>query len=1043
MLNPYACRPTIHRILNRAVTKILPYAVTALAFSVTSTQAGPIVTIEQLGTTAPMMSPSDSRALYYTQDGKHYAFVSGEGSRQQVIIDGIAGPFYTQAGSQQIQRFTLRSDPNYPERPPAYVPSNLSIAFKRGGAEAIYIAQKEGNAHLVVAHEGTHQEWPSLGQLQTAALSPGGLFVYAIYSNRINREYTTRMIINGTLSPENLTISTQPSEFTFHEPEEGSAHYAYIGRSKRVNQADYYQVFIDGVPGPEFQSLNGRQVPLSFVEKDRKLAVVYLARATQETGERLVFQYLDGTTEQSEPGVDSTSVRISADKTSVGWIHAPAAQVFSRVNRPTSIPLQVFVNGEEKFAYEAAPNEIRNTSRTFRLSPDGSRWAVQRMIQGNNGTINYMLLDGQRGPEYQSIERSAFTAGTQRHYFVARNGRAQFVVIDGVEYGPFNQISQIVSSDSGQSIFWHATTDNGGALYLNGNPVTFEETSTPQIALRFRPGTEDYVALVQQPAGLILHVGSRKYKTNSRDRSGPIFSQDGSRIALFGEFFTGPGQPASKLLIDGEPLMTIDESVNVDAQAWKGFSPDNKHFLCFATTREKATHQNRQAGTLLVDGFELGPLFYNSAIDARAPHFHEDGRFSFYGIYDKEIRRITIDLEAARAYGQAHFEAAQKSGGKTIFTVDPELKLKSLGSLTVRDETTIYGVAQGGEYGMGALYRANSDGSNFQVLHTFLGGGEHVQNPSSLVLGNDGYLYGTAGPNSFNYRRPAVIGGLFRIRTDGSGYEVVKTWEHSNKFASSPILECLAPDGTLLARGPVPNPGRVASLGLLKIDPNTGDISEIYRSTYYPENGTPVTKLLIPFDDGGDGYYYGFDYRNLYRFQLDGQAPESIHEFKGFPLDGEAVNDMPLFHGDWLYGMTRGGGKNRLGIIYRMKRNGSEYEVLLHQEKNENFLALAAGPSGVWGYRNGFALLNGRQSRIPHLERLDKPGTEPLVLEKTRLSNNLWMGKYEGEPALFSLSGSEISVIGMNTDSNLPPELSIQTIPTPPLRDATHSALAF
>lgn len=1005
--------------------------------------AGPIITIEQLGSTMPMMSPSDTRAIYLTEDGEHYAYLGGEGSRQQVIVDGVAGPFYTQAGQQQLRQFKLQSDPNYPERPPVFIPSNHSIAFKRGGKEAVYIAQKEGNAHVVIAHEGVHQEWPALGQMQTAALSPGGVFAYAIYSNRVNREYTTRLIVNGKLSLEGVTMSDQPSEFTFHEPEEGDAHYAYIGRSKRPDQGESYQVYIDGVPGPEFQSLNGRQVPLTFIEKDGQLAVVYLARAAQETGERIVFQYLDGTSEQSEPGVDPASVRISADKSSVAWIKTPVLDPRNRMNQPTSVTMQVFVNGEERFAYEAEPNEARNTTRTFRLSPDGSRWAVQRMVQGNNGASNYLFVDGLRGQEYSWLEQSNFVSGSQRHYFVARSGRSQFVVIDGVEYGPFNQISQIISSDSGQTIVWHGTNDNGGALYVNGNPVTFEETSTPQVAMKFRPGTEDYLALLQEPEGLFLHIGSRKIKAGYRDRNGPTFSQDGSRIAMFGEFATSPGQPASKLLIDGEPLLTVDESVQVDAQSWKGFSPDNKHFLSFATTREKTDNQNRQAGTLLVDGFDLGPLFYNSAADARAPHFREDGRFSFYGIYEREIRRISVDLAAASAYGEARFDAAQKSGGKTIFTVDPELKLKSLETVTVRDNDVIYGVAQGGEYGMGALYRVNTDGTDFQVLHTFLGGGEHVQNPGSLVLGNDGYLYGMAGANSFAYVRPAVIAGLFRIRTDGSGYEVVRKYEYSNQFASSPILEGLAPDGSLLARGPVPEPGRTASEGLLKIDPNTGEISEIYRSVFYPENGTPITKLLVPFEDGGDGYYYGFDYRNLYRFQLDGQAPVSIHEFKGFPLDGEAVSEMPVFHGDWLYGMTRGGGKNRLGTVYRMKRDGSDYEVLIHQEKNENFLGIAAGPSGVWGYRNGLALVKNRQSRVPYLERLDTSTGEPQILEKIRLGNTLWLGEFQGEASILSLSGGAISVVGVATDSTTPPKLTTQIIPAPPLRDATQSVLSF
>ncbi|MDQ8186722.1 choice-of-anchor tandem repeat GloVer-containing protein [Pelagicoccus sp. SDUM812002] len=988
------------------------------------------------------MSPSDTRALFATEDGKHYAYPSGEGSRQQVVVDGFAGPVYTQAATQQISQFSYRNDPNTPERPPSYIPNRMNIAFKRGGAEAVYVGQKQGNAHVVVAKEGVHEEWPSLGQLQLAAISPGGVFAYALFQERVGREYVTHMIVDGKQMPGTPYIGAQPTEHAFHEPENGPAHFAYVGRNNRTvegRMSQFFQVYVDGIPGPEFQTINVRQMPLSFVEIDGKLAVFYLVRKSQESGERVVFQYLDGTTYQSEMGVDVSSVRMNPAKTAVAWLQGPVANANPRISHntaPTPVPIKVFINGEESFTIDAEPNEVRSLGYSFRLSPDGSRWAIERTIQGGNGTAKFMLVDGLRGPEYSMIERSNFTPGSQRHYFVARNGRSGFVVIDGAEYGPFNRINYLVSSDSGQTIAWHANTDTGGTIYLNGSPATFVDTSVSQFPLTFKPGTEDYIALAGEPEGPFLHIGDEKYSANSRQTSFPTFSPDGSRFAISGEFSTGPGQPGSQYLIDGEPLLTIDENIRVDGQAWKGFSPNNKHFITFANTLEQTEIQNRQAGTVLVDGYELGPLFYDTSRDARAPHFREDGRFSFYCIYDRQIRRVSIDLDAAAEFGKERLAAAQKSGGTTIFTVDPELKLTSIGTTTVRDGNVIYGVAQGGEYGAGALYRVNSDGTDFQVLHTFLGGGEHAQLPSSIVLGDDGYLYGMTGQNSFFMKRPQVAGALFRIRTDGNGYEIVKFYEYSNKFRSSPILEGLAPDGSLLARGPVPNPGNSGTDGLLKIDRQTGEISVIYRASYYPEDGQPVFKTLVPFEDGQDGYYYGYDQRTLYRFQLDGNAPTPIHEFKGSPLDGDAVGEAPIFHGDWLYGITRGGGKNRLGTVYRLKRDGTDYEVLIHQERDQRFVALTAGPAGVWGYRNGQAIVGNRQSRVPFLERLDVLGGEPRILKKTRLSDNLWIEDFEGEPTLFSLSGTEISVVSMDPSATTPPELTTETIPAPPLKDA-------
>jgi len=67
--------------------------------------------------------------------------------------------------------------------------------------------------------------------------------------------------------------------------------------------------------------------------------------------------------------------------------------------------------------------------------------------------------------------------------------------------------------------------------------------------------------------------------------------------------------------------------------------------------------------------------------------------------------------------------------------------------------------AQGGKANLGAVFQCQTDGSAYQVVHSFSGGGDGGNPPSGMSFAGDGTYYGTAG-----------AGALYRIRPDGSGY---------------------------------------------------------------------------------------------------------------------------------------------------------------------------------------------------------------------------------------------------------------------------------
>jgi len=110
------------------------------------------------------------------------------------------------------------------------------------------------------------------------------------------------------------------------------------------------------------------------------------------------------------------------------------------------------------------------------------------------------------------------------------------------------------------------------------------------------------------------------------------------------------------------------------------------------------------------------------------------------------------------------------------------------GSL-VLNGTALYGMtAQGGAGGTGTIFQINADGTGFKLIHSFAGGtGDGSYPYGSLVL-NGTALYGmTKGGGS-------GAGILFQIKSDGTGYNVKHSFARGTSDGSFP-------DGSLLLGG--------------------------------------------------------------------------------------------------------------------------------------------------------------------------------------------------------------------------------------------------
>jgi uncharacterized repeat protein (TIGR03803 family) len=85
----------------------------------------------------------------------------------------------------------------------------------------------------------------------------------------------------------------------------------------------------------------------------------------------------------------------------------------------------------------------------------------------------------------------------------------------------------------------------------------------------------------------------------------------------------------------------------------------------------------------------------------------------------------------------------------------------------------LYGTTQGGgSNNMGTVFRLNTDGTGYQVIHHFMGTpGDGKMPLGSLVQGTDGFLYGTT-----YYGGAGDIGTIFKVGTNGDNFVVLRSF---------------------------------------------------------------------------------------------------------------------------------------------------------------------------------------------------------------------------------------------------------------------------
>jgi len=221
---------------------------------------------------------------------------------------------------------------------------------------------------------------------------------------------------------------------------------------------------------------------------------------------------------------------------------------------------------------------------------------------------------------------------------------------------------------------------------------------------------------------------------------------------------------------------------------------------------------------------------------------------------------------------------------------------------------------------------------------------ENGQNPSGSLISDGTFLYGMTQLGGTNSK-----GTIFKIMPDGSGYLKLRDFTGSPDDGSNP-LGSLIYDGTYLY-GMTKLGGGSDQGTVFKIKPDGSGFLKLINFYDVPNGQFPMGSLIL---DGtylygmtniGGAYYKG----TIFKLTTDGPGFQRIYDFSG-PPNGQLPSGSLISDGTFLYGLTTGGGTHNMGIIFKIKPDGSGYVKLFDFDGTAN----GQSPTGSLLYDNTF-----------------------------------------------------------------------------------------
>ncbi|HEY4311330.1 MAG TPA: choice-of-anchor tandem repeat GloVer-containing protein [Pirellulales bacterium] len=234
--------------------------------------------------------------------------------------------------------------------------------------------------------------------------------------------------------------------------------------------------------------------------------------------------------------------------------------------------------------------------------------------------------------------------------------------------------------------------------------------------------------------------------------------------------------------------------------------------------------------------------------------------------------------------------------------------------------SVLYGTTSaGGASGDGTVYSINPDGSNFQIVHSFLGGPADGANPYTEIVQVGSLLYGTTAAGGAN-----GWGAAFSMALDGSNYQVLHSFTTGGFYGPGSQL---FPVGSTLY-GIAVFGGTNSDGYIYSMSDDGSDYQVLHNFTGTAGDGVnPASNLtLIGSTFYGTTLYGGINSGGtIYSINADGSNYQVLHSLT--TLDGQYLYGSLTVVGSTLYGLAAGGGTFGGGTLFSLGTDGSNFEV--------------------------------------------------------------------------------------------------------------------
>lgn len=242
------------------------------------------------------------------------------------------------------------------------------------------------------------------------------------------------------------------------------------------------------------------------------------------------------------------------------------------------------------------------------------------------------------------------------------------------------------------------------------------------------------------------------------------------------------------------------------------------------------------------------------------------------------------------------------------------------GSLTLSG-STLYGMTTGGgTSGNGTIFKINTNGTGYSVFYSFAGMPTDGQWPEGALILSGSTLYGMTGRGgTSNTTWYEGMGTIFKINTDGTGYAVLHFFADSPSDGTDPCGDLVRSGSTLYG---MTNVGGTTDSGVIfKINTNGTGFGLLHSfGVADSDMELPVGSLIVngstllgmACDGGTCDCFCGA----IFKINTDGTGLEVLHSFAGKPSDGGWPWGSLTLSGSTLYGMTLNGGVSDLGVVF-------------------------------------------------------------------------------------------------------------------------------